>query len=145
MPTSPRWSASSALGGNPTFAEVVSARSPSNQRLTPPKDPYHLQPISLTFRSLYPTISTQSPKVLPFVMPASKKTLRAQESRKKELAGTKVATNAGGVPKKAEKPKTQCQICKGEFIATMPTVLRDHASNRHVKNTFDQCFPNIPA
>ncbi|PLW10120.1 hypothetical protein PCASD_23143 [Puccinia coronata f. sp. avenae] len=58
-------------------------------------------------------------------------------------AGTKVATNAGGIPKKPEKPKAQCQICKGEFIATMPTVLKDHASNKHVKNTFQDCFPNI--
>ncbi|KAA1139056.1 hypothetical protein PGTUg99_034928 [Puccinia graminis f. sp. tritici] len=70
--------------------------------------------------------------------------LRQQESRKKELAGTKVATNAGGIPKKAEKPKAQCQICRVELIATMPTVLRDHASNKHVKNTFEQCFPNLP-
>ncbi|MBW0494446.1 hypothetical protein O181_034161 [Austropuccinia psidii MF-1] len=46
----------------------------------------------------------------PPIMPASKKTLRAQESRKKEAAGIKVATNAGGVPKKPDKPKTQCQI-----------------------------------
>ncbi|KAG0141143.1 hypothetical protein CROQUDRAFT_307070 [Cronartium quercuum f. sp. fusiforme G11] len=73
-------------------------------------------------------------------MPASKKTLRTQEAKKKEAAGIRVATNAGGVPKKPEKAKIQCQICKGEFIASMPTVLRDHASNRHVKNTFQECF-----
>lgn len=73
-------------------------------------------------------------------MPASKKTLRTQEAKKKEAAGVRVATNAGGVPKKPEKVKIQCQICKGEFIASMPTVLRDHAANKHVKNTFEQCF-----
>ncbi|KAI8457169.1 hypothetical protein BY996DRAFT_6927107 [Phakopsora pachyrhizi] len=76
-------------------------------------------------------------------MPASKKTIRAQEARKKDAAGVRVATNAGGVPKKPDKPKAQCQICRGEFIATMPTVLKEHASNKHSKNTFQDCFPGI--
>ncbi|EFP86694.2 uncharacterized protein PGTG_13076 [Puccinia graminis f. sp. tritici CRL 75-36-700-3] len=54
------------------------------------------------------------------------------------------SSSTKGIPKKAEKPKAQCQICRVELIATMPTVLRDHASNKHVKNTFEQCFPNLP-
>ncbi|GAA5997991.1 uncharacterized protein JCM10292_002247 [Rhodotorula paludigena] len=73
-------------------------------------------------------------------MGLSKKDARTRQQKAAAANGTKVETTAGGVVKKAEKPKIACTVCKQEIIASMPISLRDHA-NKHPKVAPSVCFP----
>ncbi|SCZ91330.1 BZ3500_MvSof-1268-A1-R1_Chr1-2g01338 [Microbotryum saponariae] len=74
-------------------------------------------------------------------MPASKKDIRKNEQKKKEALGIKLDTTAGGVLKKAPKAMLTCTVCKQQLVASMPIMLRDHAVNKHPKQTPNECFP----
>ena len=62
---------------------------------------------------------------------------KAQEKLAKAGAGSQLASNA--------KAMTQlCQVCRTSFLCTLaPAKLKEHADNKHPKETFERCFPGV--
>lgn len=62
---------------------------------------------------------------------------KAQEKLAAKGAGSQLATNA--------KAMTQiCMVCRTSFLCTLaPAKLKEHSDNKHPKQTFEQCFPNV--
>jgi hypothetical protein len=43
------------------------------------------------------------------------------------------------------KQGTACQICRAQFTSIkMKAQLREHWESKHARNTYEECFPDVP-
>ncbi|GAB7338704.1 hypothetical protein MBLNU457_5425t1 [Dothideomycetes sp. NU457] len=75
-------------------------------------------------------------------MPISKKDRRNREQKAAEAAGTRVAVNPNGTPKKPPKAKSICAFCKKELDSANKQILQDHANSHPDPWTKEKCWPN---
>jgi len=62
---------------------------------------------------------------------------KAAEKLAKAGAGSQLASNAKAMNR-------VCQICRQSFMCTLaPAKLKEHSDNKHPKNSFEQCFPDV--
>ncbi|KAF7562973.1 hypothetical protein G7046_g1174 [Stylonectria norvegica] len=67
---------------------------------------------------------------------------RAQQKRERNMKDAKPAKSQLKVNEKA--CDIQCQICKATFLKTTKApALKQHSENKHAKNTFAECFPDV--
>ncbi|KAJ4461601.1 hypothetical protein PAPYR_1706 [Paratrimastix pyriformis] len=63
-----------------------------------------------------------------------------RERAQAKLAGQTSAHSQLDSNKKAQ--TLQCKICMQTFLCTTSTTsLKEHSTNRHARNTFQECFP----
>jgi len=77
-------------------------------------------------------------------MPASKKTLRAQQQKKNQAAG--LGDEKGRLPgqEKAEKVMAACTICKQQIrMIKKNEQAKQHVESKHSGKKFEECFPGF--
>merc|ERR1711939_376476 len=70
-----------------------------------------------------------------------------QAAQKRERNAKKNATSTASSQLKSNEKALSiiCNVCKQTFLCTSnPKTLKEHADNKHPKNTFAQCFPTLP-
>ncbi|KAK3701757.1 hypothetical protein LTR37_015277 [Vermiconidia calcicola] len=75
-------------------------------------------------------------------MPITKKDRIKKDHKKAEAAGTRIAINPNGTPKKTPKAISTCVFCKKELISSNLKNLEDHAGTHPDMWTKEKCWPN---
>jgi len=70
---------------------------------------------------------------------------RAQQKRERNMKKNATSTASSQLKANEKALTIVCSVCKQTFLCTSnPKTLKEHADNKHSKNTFSECFPTVP-